>query len=87
MPTLSFADRRSASRVGYAIASRLGLASRLVAESKEMLPSKAVELVQCLDSLAEIRRDLRSRMRLSVSHVDEWVCEFQKCLKSLSRKA
>jgi predicted O-linked N-acetylglucosamine transferase (SPINDLY family) len=85
VPTLSFAARRSASRVGYALASRLGLDSELVSASQEDLKTKAASLVGSLDKLSKIRQSMRSRMSGAVSNVSDWTREFENRITQLLR--
>jgi predicted O-linked N-acetylglucosamine transferase (SPINDLY family) len=83
VPTLGFAARRPASRVGYSIASRLGLADVLIASSREELSTKARALAGDLKGLAQIRREMRARMSMGVANTVEWTREFEQRLMQL----
>lgn len=83
VPTLGFTGRRPASRVGYSIASRLGLADVLIASSREELSAKARALACNLEGLAQIRREMRARMSMGVANPVEWTREFEQRLMQL----
>lgn len=75
VPTLSHAEVRPASRVGYAIASRLGISGLTIANNRDNLPSKAVELTKDLSRLSILRSTLRARMRASITEARRWTDE------------
>ncbi len=75
VPTLSHPEVRPASRVGYAIASRLGISNVIIANNRENLPSKAVELTADLSRLSTLRSTLRDHMRESLTAAKQWTDE------------
>jgi predicted O-linked N-acetylglucosamine transferase (SPINDLY family) len=86
VPTLSHPEVRSAARVGYAIASRLGIANETVAPNRESLPNKARELTRDVSSLASLRLSLRDRMRDHVTKSSEWVTELSNQIVRMVKK-
>jgi predicted O-linked N-acetylglucosamine transferase (SPINDLY family) len=86
VPTLSHPEVRSAARVGYAIASRLGIAREIIAPTRESLPIKARELTRDLSSLASLRLSLRTRMCERVTKPSEWVIELSNQIVRMVKK-
>jgi predicted O-linked N-acetylglucosamine transferase (SPINDLY family) len=82
VPTLSHPEVRPASRVGYAIANRLGISDEIIAPNRASLPHQAVKLASDWNRLAVIRSELRQRAMDSIASSAPWVGELSDFLQS-----
>jgi predicted O-linked N-acetylglucosamine transferase (SPINDLY family) len=80
VPTLSHAEIRTASRVGFAIATRLGIADAVIATSRDGLPTQAMKLASDWDGLAKMRSELRHRVIDGLASPTPWVEEISEFL-------
>ena len=80
VPTLSHAEIRPASRVGYAIASRLGIVEAMIAPSKADLATQAMKLADDLEALSDIRASLRRRAKEGLVAHQPWVDEISQSI-------
>lgn len=80
VPTLSHAEIRTASRVGFAIATRLGIADAVIATSRDGLPTQAMKLASDWDALAKMRSELRHRVMDGLASPTPWVEEISEFL-------
>jgi protein O-GlcNAc transferase len=87
VPVVSMIGDRHAARVGYDLLSRVGL-SELAAEDTASYVAIAAALARDLPRLAQIKRELRGRMRRStLCDAANFAKEFEAGLRSIWREA